>query len=338
MNKRIKMTIGAGIAAVALAIAGGGYYYFHVHTDTPDNAIKTIHEAIDGRDIKTFNRLVDVDSVLDSGYDGFVEGVTSSDNAMTPDAREAIRNFTQMLRAPMIMTLKSAVESYIATGDLKAEENGGVVEILEKTGLNDAHIRDVKNIEVNDADKNEAFADLIIYQPELDREFPLQMILARDGDKQWKLTRVKNFQEFVEQVTLARRVILDEYLAQAGEINAKHEATVREAEQKYGAILAAGSLAQDKTRAELKALLNDVFKKDWEERKQELFSLKVPKAAEPLHNLYMRICDISISAAQDYAKWLDDNNAATIKSAEDKIHQAQDLIQEAADLAKRMTS
>ena len=66
--------------------------------------------------------------------------------------------------------------------------------------------------------------------------------------------------------------------------------------------------------------------------------MKVPKDAETLQNLYMRICDLSIAAAKDYAKWMDDNNAATIKSAEEKIHQVQTLMAEAASLAKRMTS
>lgn len=338
MEKKTKMKIGAGIAALALVVAGGGYFYFHVNNDTPEFAIKTIQESIDKHNTKTFNRVVDVDGVLDSGYEGFVEGVTFPENSMSPDAKESIKNIMNMLRAPMILSLKSAIESYIATGDLKVEENGGVVELLEKTGLNDAEIRDVKNIQINDADKNEAFADLIIYQPELGEEFPLQFILTRNKDKQWQVVRVQNFQEYVEQIGEARRAQVDDYLAKAGEINSRHEATIREAEQKYGMILAVGNLAQEKTRTDLKVLINDVFKKDWETRKQELFSLKVPKGAEPLHNLYMQICDLSIAAAQDYAKWLDDNNSATIKSAEEKIHQVQSLITEAAVVAKRMTS
>ena len=139
-------------------------------------------------------------------------------------------------------------------------------------------------------------------------------------------------------MTQARRIQLDEYLAQAAEINTRHETKIREAEEKYGMILALGSLAQDKTRADLKALLDDGFKKDWELRKQELFSLHVPKDAEPLHNLYMRICDLWIDAAQDYSSWMDDNNSMTIKAAEEKIHQVQDLTSEASALAKRMTS
>ena len=338
MDKKIKMKLGAGFAALALVVAGGGYYHFHANNDTPEFAIKTIQEAVGKRDTKTFNRVVDVDGVLDSGYEGFVEGLIFPEPGMTPDAKESVKNIMQMLRAPIILSLKSAIDSYVTTGDLKAEENGGVIEILEKTGLNDAEICDVKNIQINDANKNEAFADLIIYQPELAREFPLQFVLTRGKDNEWQVTRVQNFQEYVEQIGEARRAQVDEYLAKAGEINSRHESIVRDAEQKYGTILASGNLAQEKTRNDLKVLINDVFKKDWEVRKQELSALKVPKGAEPLHNLYMQICDLSIAAAQDYAKWMDDKNSETIKSAEEKIHQVQTLITDAAAIAKRMTS
>ena len=338
MDKKIKMMAGAGLAALALVVAGGGYYHFHVSSDTPEFAIKTIQQSLEEHDTKTFHRFVNVDSVLDSGYDGFVDGLTASESGITLDTKETIRDFTQILRAPLILSLKSAIDSYIATGDLKAEENIGVIELLERTGLNDAEMRDVKNIQINDANNDEAFADLIVYQPELGKEFPMQLVFSRVEDNQWQVNRVKNFQEYVEQIVQARRIQLDDYLAKAGEINSRHDMTVREAEQKYGLILSMGNLSDDKTRAELKVLIDDVFKKDWEERKKELFSLPVPKDAMTLQNLYLRICDLSIAASQDYAKWMEDNNPSTIKSAEEKIHQAQTLMSDAAALARRMTS
>lgn len=338
MDKSLKMKVGAGIAALAIVVTGGGYYFFHMKGDGPDAAIKAVTRSIEKHDVKEFHRAVNVDSLLDSGYAGFVDGLTAFDNSMTPDAREAIKNFTEMLRAPLMLSLKSAIDSYVATGDPNLKENVGVAEILQRTGLNDIEIRDVKNIQVNDANRNEAFADVIVFQPELGKEFPIQIVMTHNDDKQWQITRIQNFQEYVSDIIEARRLQLDEYLAKAGEINSRHDEATREAEQKYGAILATGNLGQGKTRNDLKTLMTDVIKKDWETRKQELFSLRVPKDAETLHNLYMKICDLAIDAAQDYAKWLDDKNAATIKAAEDKIHQAQTLNSEAMAIAKRMTS
>lgn len=328
--------LGAGLAALAVVVAGGGYYYFHVHNDTPDRVIKTITRAIDEHDVKEFHRNVDVDGVLDSGYEGFVDGVTSAAGATTDDAKDAIKNFTQILREPMMTGLKEAIDSYVATGDFDAEKNIGALEMLERTGLNNVKFIGVKNVQLNDADRDEAFADVIIFQPELGNEFAFQVVMRRDDDR-WKVVRVQNFRDYVAQITKARRVQLEDYLKITGEINISHELVIRDFEQKYSATLAAGNLGNDKTRAELKQIILNIFQKDWETRKRELFSVHVPKDAQTLHNLYMRISDLWISAAQDYAKWMDDKNAATIKSAEEKIHQAQTLTSEAAALAKRMT-
>lgn len=337
MEKKIKRAAGVGIAALALAVAGGGYYHFHVNTNTPEFAIKTMNQSIKEHDPKTFNSVVNVDGVLASGYDGFVEVVTSPDVVTMADTRDVIKDFTQMLRDPMLMSLKTAIDSYVATGNFDSEKNAGVAELLDKMGLKGAEVRDVRNVQINDSNRNEAFADVIIFQSELDREFPIQLVLTRSEDK-WQVSRVQNFKEYVGQIAQARRAQLDDYLKQAGNINNKHEATLREAEKEYGAILSTGNLAENRTRAELKALVNDTFKKDWEERKQELFTLRVPKDAETLHNLYMKICDTAIDAAQVYSKWIDDRNPETIKAAEEKIHQVQTLMTEAATIAKRMTS
>lgn len=338
MNKRIRMATGAGLAALALVVTGGGYYYFHVSNDTPDFAIKTVNQSLKEHDAKTFYSVVNVDSVLDSGYEGFIEGVTSPESMRTPDAKEAIREFTQMLRDPMLMSLKAAVDSYVATGNLNTDENFAVAELLDRTGLKNAEIRNVKNVQINDANRNEAFADLIIFQPELDREFPIQFVLTRGEDDTWQVSRVQNFKEYVEQIAKARRAQLEDYLKQSSEINTRHELTMNEIEKKYDKILSAGNLADDETRIALKALVNDEFKKDWEARKQELFTLRVPRDAETLHNLYMKTCDTAIAAAQDFSKWTDDKNPATIKLAEEKIHQVQALMADASNIVKRMTS
>ncbi len=336
MNTSLKAKICAGIAA-AVIVLGGGYYYFHTRTDAPDVAIKATANSIEKHDLKEFHRAVNVDSLLNSGYTGFVDGLTAFDNSMTPDAREAVKNFTQMLREPMIITLKAALDSYVATGDLNAKKNAGVPEMLQRTGLNNIEVRGVKNVQLSDADRNEAFADLMIFQPELGREFPIQLVLNRTEDKNWQITRVQNFQEYVAQIIQARQSQLGDYLAKASEINSRHDTIIREAEQKYGSILSLGSLGQEQTRDNLKTLFGDVIKPDWEARKQELAALPIPKDAEVLHNLYMQICDLSVAYAQDYETWLEDKNTETIKAAEDKLHQAQALTTEAASIAKRMT-
>lgn len=337
MNK-FKLTAGAGLAALALAFAGGGYYHYHVRTDTPGFAIEQVGQALEKHNLQEFHRAVDVDGVINSGYEGFIEGLTAVDSTATPEVKDAIKNFSEMFRVQMMASVKAALDSYVASGEFKSEKNAGVSEILEITGLKGIEIRDVKNLQLSDVDKSEAFADVIVFQPELEREFPIQVVLTRDNDEHWKITRMQNFREYVEQINFARRSQLDDYIAKTSEINSAHEIKLREAEQNYGTILLRGSLGIDETRAELRTMLLDVFKADWQARKDEFNSLHVPREAQALQNIYINICDLSIAAAQDYANWMDDKNPVTIKAAEEKIHQVQALMTDAAALSKELSN
>ena len=340
MSNRIKLALIGGLAAVLIAIIGA-YFFLHTKNDTPDYALKAVNEAIAAHDTRKFNRVVDVDQVLSTSYDGFVDGLTESDRDMSPEAREAILNFTQMLRQPIINSLKEAIETYVETGsteNAEADDNSlAISEIMERAGLSKLEFRAIDGVSLDENNPNRAIADVRFYQSEAANEFVFKVVLEKDDDSDWRITRIENFREFTELVAHTRRAALDKYLEQTSEINLRHDQTIREAEQKYGAILSLGSLGRDQTRFDLKVLLTDVVKKDWEVRKQELFSVEVPKAAEPLQNLRMRICDLSIESAEDYARWMEDKKSATAKSAEEKHRQVLVLLDEERLLLGRMS-
>ena len=341
MSTRLKIAC-AAMAVILIAVMGA-YLFLHSKVRTPDLALKMIGESIDAHDARAFNSVVDVDTVLNSSYDGFVEGLIESDGAMSPEAREAITNFTQMLRQPIINSLKTAIETYVENGSIAqqqpADDNKFMAasDIMERAGLSKLEFKQVDGIAIDERNPDRAVADIRFYQPEAESDFVFKVVIERSDDLNWRVVRIDNFRDFTEVVAKIRRIALDKYLAQTSEINLRHDQTIREAEQKYGAILSLGNLGQDQTRFDLKVLLTDVVKKDWEVRKQELFTVDVPTAAESLQNLRMRICDLSIGSAADYAKWMEDNKSATMKSAEEKYKQAQALMEEEKNLIARMT-
>ena len=340
---RIKY-IAAGILFIALIAIIGSYFFFHGKARTPDYALNMLNNSIELHDSRAFNSVIDIEQVLNSSYDGFVDGLMESDRAMSPEAREAITNFTQMLRTPIINSLKTAIENYVATGkfDQAPTVEGddhfmAATDIMARAGLSKLEFRKIDGVTIDPNNDERAIADIRFYQPEANDDFIFKVILERGDDENWRVIRIDNFREFTEIVAQIRRVALDKYLDQTSEINLRHDQTIREAEQKYGSILSLGSLGQDQTRFDLKILLTDVVKKDWEVRKQELFSVEVPKAAETLQNLRLKICDLSIGSAEDYAKWMEDKKGSTVKSAEDKRKQVQALMEEERILISRMT-
>lgn len=334
-----KLKIGAGIGATVIILAGGGYFLSHSASKaTPEYAMAQVEKSVKNHDKTEFYKLVDVDGVLNSSYDEVVAGLTDSDETMSVEAREAVKNFTQMLKSPLMLSLKSAIDTYVERGEFTGAEGDGVKELLRKTGIDKIEFRDFENIVVNPDNENQAVADVKIFQPELGHEFILKTNLRKDETGQWKIISLQNFREFVTQIGEVRRAQIQAYLAKTEEINSLHDQTIRDAEQKYSSILAVGNIGQDSTRSDLKTLMLDVVKKDWEVRKQELFNLTVPQGAENLHNLRIKICDLEIGYAEDYAQWMSDKKSATLKSAEEKRRQAQVLTTEANVLARRMAN
>ena len=333
MDRKLKLGVGAGI--VALAIAYGGYNLLISGKDTPNYAIQTVEKSVENHNKADFYKVVNLESILDDSYSSIVEGVTDADQ--TEDAKVAVKNFAEMLREPLLLSLKAAIDSYIETGNFNKEENASIKTLLERTGLDKFEYRGVATVAINPKDFNEAAAKVIVYQKELAQDFTFNVILRRNAEDNWQIVSVQNFQEFINNLNAFRRVKLDEYLEQSAEINANHNAIINDAEEKYTEILSRGKLSQDDIRTELKTLMLDVVKKDWEARKQELSNLQIPYGAKTLHNLRIKICDLEIGAAEDYAQWMTDKKAETVKSAEDKKSQAKTLKVEANALVNRMT-
>lgn len=334
MDRKLKLGVGAGIAA--LLIAGGGYKLLISGRDTPEYTLQTIEKAVENHNKADFYKFVNLESILDDSYSSIVEGVTDADQTMTEDAKNAVKNFTEMLREPLLLSLKAAIDSYIETGEFNKNENASVETLLERTGMDRFEYRGLEGVAINPKNSNEATAKIIIYHPEIAGEFVFNVIL--EFDREWKIVRIQNFPEFIEKLNAVRREQLDNYLEVSTEINSRHDAIIEDAEEKSDEILEQGTLGQDEIRAELKTLMLEVVKKDWEERKQELFTIQVPYGAKTLHNLRMKICDLEASYAADYAQWMDDKKAETAKSAEDKKSQAATLRTEENALYRRLTN
>ena len=346
MSERVKIGIGIACAAIVLVIIG--MLMFTSRAKTPEYAIQMVEDSISTHDKNKFEKSVNIDKLLDTSYDSFVDAMIDFDKTMPPEIKDSITNFTQLLKVPMMASMKTAIENYIVTGsfDLQNEDKENASELderiiaasefLSRAGLNKLEFRQIDSVKVDDNNSNQAIAEVRVYQQEAARDFVFEVMLEKNQSNEWQVVGIKNFRNFISMVNQTRRTQLDKYLEQTAEIITRHDKTIREAEQKYGSILSIGSLGQDDTRDDLKTLITDVVKKDWEVRKQELFNVSVPKGAEALQNLRIKICDLSIESADLYAKWMSDKKSATIKEAEDKRKQAQTLLEEEKLLVARM--
>lgn len=345
MSNRMKQGMIVGLIFCILLIICIFCFKFNSHSNSPEYAIKTIEDSLADHDKNKFNSVVDLDSVLGSSYEGFVDGMIDFDKTMPNDLRESITKFSQVMKVPMTSSMKVAIENYVEHGNFDEQSNKNELpdqnliaasEIMKQSGLDKIEFRQIDDVKISSDNSKLAIAEVRVYQQEAIREFVFEVELKCDDNGNWKVTGIKNFRNFINMVNQIRRDQLDKYLDETGEIISRHDKTIREAEQKYGSILSIGNLSKDDTRDDLKTLITDVVKKDWEVRKQELFNVTVPKAAETIQNLRIKICDLSIESADLYAKWLSDKKAQTIKDAEDKRKQTQVLLEEERLLINRI--
>ena len=330
-----KMKIGVVIGILVIIAAGLGWYHFVRVTKSPEYAIEVIEKSILNHDKGTFYEYVDLDNILDTSYDAMIQGMADSDKNLTDDARDAIKGFTEMIKTPMLVSLKTAIDSYIETGDFHEDDNAGVADILKRTGLDKSEYRGTGDTDTAE-DDSQSVADIKVYHPEIGREFVLKFVLKPTDSGSWKVVSIQNFDDFTKEITLVRRGKLDGYLEDSAKIISRHEKIIQFAEKKYNSTLSSGSLANSDTRAKLKKIMAEEIKTDWEKRKTELSALDVPKDAQTLQNLRIKICDLEIEYAESYAQWMDDKQAATVKSAEEKHRRAKTLMTEEAALLRRM--
>ena len=330
----------AGAAAVLVVIAGC-FWYLRFHQQTPERTISDIRQALEKHDMKAFERQVDIDSVLDSSYNGFMEGLIDTEIVMPDDARTAMGDIVRMMKDPILSSFKASIEQYVSTGRWTEDEGKDPTriteasELLARSGLTKTDFRNVESVN-RTQDKNIAIANILVYQQEAGSEFTFEVVLTKNDDGLWRVTEIRNFRDFITMVGQARRSQLEKYMLTTAAIIERHDRTVREAELKYGDILSSGSLGNQETRDAIKRLMTDVIQKDWEERKHELFTAEVPEAAQSLHHLRLRICDLHIEYAKGYAQWMADKKASTIRDADARLKEAKTLEQEANVLTRRM--
>ncbi len=331
------------VVVIVLLVAGAGVFlYQRAHRQTPEYALSEIRTSLDKHDMKTFERYVDLNNVLESSYPGLMEGLIESETMMPDDAKNAMDDIIRMMKDPVLTNFKSNIEQYIATGKWTQEKNekneaagtNEASELLRRSGLNQLEFRNIEGINPTD-NKNTVIANILTYQHETGLEFVFEAVLSKDEEGLWRVTEIRNFKDFILAVSQARRAQLEKYMQTTAAIIEKHNKSVREAELKYGDILSSGSLGDQNTRDTLKRLMTDVIQKDWEQRKQELFTAEVPEAAQSLHHLRLRICDLHIEYAKGYALWMTDKKAATIRDADAKLKEAKTLEQEERILSGR---
>ena len=324
----------AVLIAAVVVIGGGALWYYGYYTKKPEYAVRMIEEASASHDVVKFERYVDVRKIAEMAGDEFLEGVMDSDRAMTEEARSAVSNFASIFKASVSKSFEDAIREYVRTGEWGGLSPDAQL-ILDKAGLYQAEPRGVDGLEKN-AEDGKATLGFRLFQKEAVDEFVLKVRLEKGQDGTWRAEEIANFREFITFVMKARKEQFRSYLKTTEEILRVHEEKISAADKKLVDILHSGSMGDMNVRRQMRAVMVEEILPDWQLRRSELEQIDPPTAAQTLHRLRLRICDMRISYAIRYAEWLETKKAADIQEANEILKEARTLEQEAETMTHRM--
>lgn len=328
---------------VLLVLLSGGalsYWYFAYHTKSPDYSVRQITEAVEKHDINKFNRYVNVERLTSAMADSLTEALLSGEQGLTPETRQSVASFTKLFREPLISSLRTMIDNYVRTGEWKETGEKGAREIdtealFTQTGLK--NISFVRIEEVNhSASGQNAHAKITVHLGETDEDYIMEVLFTKDESGVWTATEFTNLYELVLHIKELRRNQLKEYIKSTRELMARHDETIKLAELQKTEIISGGSLARTDTRIRLKELTEKTILKDWNERYAELEKITPPASAKYLHRLRLKLCKTWAEQATAYAKWLEDKDAATVRTANEKTREAKALEREQLMLLQRV--
>lgn len=340
----IKKRLMALIVVLVLLAGAGGYWYVEIYTETPEYTLKMVQEAIEKHDKSKLEKYVAVDHLLDTASDDMLEGLIQAMVPATGDTREAVSNLSRMFKTPVVTSLRTAVMNYVEYGAWTSKENNdntanGLVDadmIVNRIGLPSIQFLKLDSMAV-DKEEGTALAKVRVLQTDSQEEFVLDVELYQQPDGLWQVYEIVNFKNFVETLQDIRQKQVKVYLEESAQLMAQHDAYIVESQQKITETLAGGSLGNDSVRSQIKKLTEEQIA-DWQSRKAELEEMSVPDAAGSLHRLRLKICDARIEAAMNYAKWMDDKKAATIRASDNSMKIARTLEKEAELLTKQVNA
>lgn len=340
MKKRL---ISLGIVLLLMVIAGGWWYSAH-YVKTPEYTIKVLQEAFEKHDKELLYQYVDMEHFLDVSSDAMLEGLVEATIPAVGDTKDAVSGFSLMFKDPVRMSLKQAIDNYVLYGQWSSgnanKAGASPIDadmIVERAGISGISFQSMDSMAV-DSEQGVAVAKLEIFQEEAKLSYVLNVELTRKEDGSWQVYEISNLKEFIATVHEAKRQMVREYLVKSADVIKSHENKNTLLEQRIKEIIAKGSLGNNDTRSELKALYEKDINNEWLSYKSDLESMDVPAAAGTLHKLRIRICDLRVQYISSYVKWLDDKSASSIRSADKLFKQVKTLEKEAELLTRQVNA
>lgn len=223
------------IVAIIVVIVAGLLTYFLYWKKTPEYSLGIIRDAITTHNVATFQRHVDLDTLLSRAFDDVVLGGLEKEGN---DVKSMAAGFAQAFKQPTVSALKDGVKRYVESGsfevnnqpttDAQASASTDKIspkDFSKKSGLTSA---DYRGVAYTKKDGKIAVVGIKIWEKQVAKEFVLDVKMRELDDGTWQIAEVSNLSAYVSLLEQAREQKLAE-LNKPTEDQIKSAVTVGEA-------------------------------------------------------------------------------------------------------------
>lgn len=187
------------IGTVLLLIASVVCWWFFYYTKTPAYSLNIIKESIEQHDLKTFQKHVNLDSIVSNAIDDNIASEKGK-NEYSP----FINGLLQIAKSNLIEQEKKGVYTYIETGTNTDKEHNSLLSFLSEKEF----------VDIGEIHKDGKLASVEIiandkYLGGVEFTFIINMRELADGT--WEVTKLSNFNEYKNTVKEIQKQQLKEY-------------------------------------------------------------------------------------------------------------------------------
>lgn len=217
--------IGLGLAT--LVVIGVAFFFLYV-VKTPHYSLYQIHKAVQSHDTVLFEQHVDLDTVYSKGIDDLVVSAVQGQKSIGLDIFTA--GILKLVKPTVVHTLRDATLESVRkvpareTAQPGQSENGQATQ--KETGKTSQKKNkmensipllkkmkervDVSNLKIKDAtvtqnDNNTTDVAVVLHNIKLNRDFNVNMRMAKLYNGEWQIKEITNFAEFLTAVEEATK-------------------------------------------------------------------------------------------------------------------------------------
>lgn len=196
MSKK-KIIIAVLIAVITIVLG----WYFLYFTKTPVYSLNLARESVEKHDVVTFKKHVDVESIVGSGYDDFVDVQMNDplikDNPFKGFAEVMLKGLKSQIVPALSQEIYNGIEKKSDDSNQNAKSKEAADEVKEKTGVKDLEF---KSIGAATIDGNSAIVPIIFSSKELNQDVTFDLLMKKLEDGTWQAIKVNNFKEYLDLV------------------------------------------------------------------------------------------------------------------------------------------